>query len=156
MTAPARIRAMGPYDLDAVCAMEEEIFPAPWSRGAFEQEVAGDPTSISWVAEADGIVVGYLVSWLVADELYIGNVAVARSRRSVGIGVALLEHALGEGESRGARCATLEVRVSNARAIRLYERLGFRSVAIRKRYYSDNREDGLVMMNDLGCPKGDG
>jgi len=133
-------------DLDAVCAIEQAVFAIPWSRRSFENEVRGDPAGLSWVVVEEGRVVGYLVSWHVADELHIGNVAVEPGRHGKGIATALLETALAAASARGIEFAVLEVRVSNARAIRLYERFGFEGVAIRKGYYADNGENALVML----------
>jgi ribosomal-protein-alanine N-acetyltransferase len=145
-----KIRPLSRDDLDAVLAIEGAVFSSPWSRRAFEREVDGTvPASITWAALDDGALVGYLVSWLVEDELHIGNVAVAPRAQATGVGTALLRRALADAAERRVRFATLEVRVSNVRAIRLYERFGFRPVAMRKRYYADNDEDALVMMKDV-------
>jgi ribosomal-protein-alanine N-acetyltransferase len=137
---------MRPSDLDRVCAIEEEIFPMPWSRASFESELATDRCAFPWVAEKEGNVVAYLVSWLVEDELHVGNIAVAPSQQGEGVGRALFAHCLERAFERGVTRATLEVRVSNARAIALYEDHGFIPVALRKRYYSDTDEDALVML----------
>ncbi|MEA3408756.1 MAG: ribosomal protein S18-alanine N-acetyltransferase [Candidatus Eisenbacteria bacterium] len=140
-------------DLDRVCAIEEEIFPMPWSRASFEDELATDRCAFPWVAEKDGVVVAYLISWLVEDELHVGNIAVAPSLQGEGVGRALFAYCLGRAFERGVTRATLEVRVSNARAIALYEDHGFIPVALRKRYYSDTDEDALVMLKTI--PSGD-
>jgi ribosomal-protein-alanine N-acetyltransferase len=136
---------MGAADLDRVLVIEHAVFPAPWTRRAFEAELKGG-ASVPWVAERGGEVVGYLVSWRVADELHIGNIAVTPALQGRGIGRTLLEFCLRDAESGGAAYATLEVRVSNERAISLYETFHFRPVAMRRGYYSDTGEDALVMM----------
>ena len=150
------IRAMVRADLDRVVEIEHAVFPAPWSRASFEGELAGD-SSLQWVAEREGSVVGYLMSWLVADELHIGNIAVAPAAQRQGIGRELLRFCLDDAAARGVAYATLEVRVSNGRAIRLYEAFGFTPVAMRRRYYSDTGEDALVMMRHFpdneGAPR---
>ncbi len=148
------IRRMRAADIDAVVEIERAVFPMPWSRRCFENELADGSRSLSWVAERDGAVVGYLVSWLVEDELHIGNVAVAPAAQCAGVGRSLLKNALEDAEERGVSCATLEVRMSNARAIGLYSKLGFIPVAMRKRYYSDNGEDALVMIRYFGQEEG--
>lgn len=147
-TAPARVtvRPMAVADLDRVCEIEQAVFALPWSRRSFESEVCGDPCSMSWVAEQDGCVVGYLVAWHVADELHIGNLAVDPARRGGGIASGLLASVLAAADEHGIEYAALEVRVSNDRTIRLYERFGFCGVAIRKAYYEDNGENALVML----------
>ncbi|MCD4689910.1 ribosomal protein S18-alanine N-acetyltransferase [bacterium] len=146
-----RVRAMTRADLDGVCTIEEENFPAPWPRSSFESDIAKGVRSLCLVAESGSVIVGYLISWPVADELHIGNLAVAAGCWDRGVGTALLREGLEEASAAGAVLATLEVRASNARAIALYERHGFRPVAIRKGYYNDSGEDAVVMMADLGA-----
>jgi ribosomal-protein-alanine N-acetyltransferase len=140
---------MAQGDLDRILVIEQAVFRSPWSRASFEIEVSGDPASLSWVAELGGALVGYLISWHVADELHIGNIAVAPVAQGRGVATELLRSALSVAAARGIAYATLEVRVSNQRAIRIYERFGFGPVAIRKRYYTDDGEDALVMAKDL-------
>jgi ribosomal-protein-alanine N-acetyltransferase len=105
---------------------------------------------VPWVAEEEGRVVGYLVAWHVADELHIGNLAVAPAKQGRGIAASLLSGALASAAERGIEYAALEVRVSNERAIRLYERFGFSGIAIRKAYYEDNGENALIMLRVIG------
>jgi ribosomal-protein-alanine N-acetyltransferase len=136
-------------DLDAVCAIEQAVFANPWSRASFEREVSGDPRSLPWVADDRGAVVGYLVAWHVVDELHVGNLAVAPGTQGEGVGALLLATALADAADRDIEHAALEVRVSNERAIRLYERFGFEGVAIRKAYYEDNGESALVMFRPV-------
>jgi ribosomal-protein-alanine N-acetyltransferase len=144
-----RVRSMTHEDLDSVCGIEEENFPAPWPRESFESDIDKGQRSLCLVAESDGDIIGYLISWPVADELHIGNLAVAAGCWDRGVGTALLQMALEEAIAGGAAIATLEVRASNERAIALYERHGFRPVAIRRGYYSDNGEDAVVMLARL-------
>jgi ribosomal-protein-alanine N-acetyltransferase len=136
-------------DLDHVLAIERQVFSEPWVRAHFEYEIVQSTVSYIRVARASGELVGYLVAWIVWDELHLGNVAVAPSWQHRGVATALLEEMLSDSTARGCRLATLEVRVSNERAIALYERLGFKSIAVRRRYYRDNGEDALIMMADL-------
>lgn len=144
---------MAAGDLDRVLVIEHAVFPTPWSRRSFEAELEGG-CSVPWVAERDGDVVAYLVSWLVEDELHIGNIAVAPAAQGRGIGRELLRFCLEDAAARGVAWATLEVRSSNGRAIRLYETFGFRPVAMRRGYYSDTGEDALVMMKDVAPGEG--
>jgi ribosomal-protein-alanine N-acetyltransferase len=148
--SPVIVRPMARIDLDRVCEIEQAVFALPWSRKSFESEVSGDPCSLSWVAEEDGLVVGYLVAWHVADELHIGNLAVVPARQGRGVAASLLSSALAGAAERLIEHAALEVRASNERAIRLYERFGFRGVAIRKAYYEDNGENALIMFRAIG------
>lgn len=146
---PVHIRPMRSSDLDRVCGIEEEIFPCPWSRKSFEDELAADRCAFPWVVEKDGGVVGYMISWLVEDELHVGNIAVVPMLQGTGVGRTLFAHCLRAAIERGVTRATLEVRVGNARAIALYESHGFIPVALRKGYYSDTGEDALVMLKTV-------
>jgi ribosomal-protein-alanine N-acetyltransferase len=148
--AEIEIRRMTEADLDAVTEIERDLFALPWSRTSFLFEVSDNRASCAITAVSGGEVVGYAVAWFVADELHVGNVAVARGRQGEGIGKLLVGRLFAEAAARNASCATLEVRVGNVRAIQLYRRYGFRGIAIRKRYYSNDGEDALVMMTDLG------
>jgi ribosomal-protein-alanine N-acetyltransferase len=95
-------------------------------------------------------VVGYVVFWVVHDEVHVLNVATALAARRRGIGRALMEAAEEEGRRRGARLSTLEVRRSNAAAIALYAAMEYRQVGVRQNYYAEEREDALVMVKTLG------
>jgi len=148
--AKVTIRRMTEADLDQVMEIERDLFTLPWSRTSFLFEVSDSTTSYAVSAVSGGKVVGYAVAWFVADELHIGNVAVLRSRQGSGIGRRLVEHLMNEALKRQARYATLEVRVGNVRAIKLYRQSGFRGIAIRRRYYANDGEDALVMLADVG------
>lgn len=147
------IRRMREGDLGEVAEIERDLFSMPWSKSSFLFEISNSKTSYAITALSAGVVVGYAVAWFVADELHIGNVAVARPVQGNGVGKILVEHLLSEAAGRETAYATLEVRASNVRAINLYRRYGFRGIAIRKHYYSDNGEDALVMMADIGKPR---
>jgi ribosomal-protein-alanine N-acetyltransferase len=116
----------------------------PWSRTAFEADLSFSH-AINLVAIEEGSVVGYVVGWVDARDLHIGNLAVIRTARRQGIATLLLKNLLHASLSRGARVANLEVRPSNKPALSLYRRLGFRSVARRPRYYVPDREDAIIM-----------
>ena len=151
MEAPTglSIAPMRPDDLDDVLEIERAVFSVPWSRRAFLVEVEDKEISIPRVARLAAAVVGYAIAWRVVDELHIGNIAVAPSTQRQGIGRAILTHLLDTARAYSLAYATLEVRVSNAAAIALYERSGFRPVAMRRRYYPDNGEDAMVMLREI-------
>ena len=136
-------------DLDDVCAIETELFPIPWSRQAFEADLKRSPPTLALVAEERGRVVGYIIGWIIEDEFHIGNIAVTGKRQRQGIAKRLLAEAIRVAHEQGVRMATLEVRSSNDGAIGLYERHGFRAVAIRRGYYTDNGEDAIVMLAEV-------
>lgn len=158
MTFPElEIRRMEERDLDEVVAIEKESFSSPWQRWMFARELA-EERSRFYVAIAGEHVVGYCGLWLIADEAHIVNLAVTRRMRRKGVASALLAKALEEARAAGCTLATLEVRVSNEPALRLYEGFGFREVARRPRYYQDTEEDAAVMVASLmkEGPRGEG
>jgi ribosomal-protein-alanine N-acetyltransferase len=141
---------MSTDDVDEIWRLEQDLFTMPWSKASLLLEAAGNRNTLSIVGLEGGRIAGYAIGWFVSDEFHIGNVAVARDRQGRGAGRQLVEYMLKEALARGSAIATLEVRVSNVKAIALYRRYGFRGVAIRKRYYGDNGEDALVMFAELG------
>lgn len=143
------LQTMAVEHLDRVLAIER-TFAAPWTREMFLQELRlQSDISDARVALRQDEVVGYVLCWYVADEVHIVNLAVHTAWRRQGLARGLMADALARARAHGARMATLEVRVHNDAAIRLYDSLGFRQVAIRKGYYADNGEDALVMLKDL-------
>jgi ribosomal-protein-alanine N-acetyltransferase len=145
------LRRAGKADVDRVVQIEAEGFLHPWSRELVERELEHS-WSVLLIAEdgAGGPVVGYVVFWVVHDEVHVLNVATALAARRRGIGRALMEAAEEEGRRRGARLSTLEVRRSNVPAITLYLAMGYRQVGVRPNYYAEEREDALVMVKMLG------
>jgi ribosomal-protein-alanine N-acetyltransferase len=139
---------MSSRDLDQVMVIER-TFSAPWTREMFHQELHQSDVSDNLVAVVGGRVAGYVLWWYVADEVHIVNVAVHPDERRRGIARRLLLDVFERARARGMSIATLEVRVHNAAAIRLYDTPGFRQIAIRKGYYADNGEDALVMLKAL-------
>jgi ribosomal-protein-alanine N-acetyltransferase len=151
-----KIRRMTPDDVADVWRIEQDLFTLPWSRTGILYEASDNRNAFSVVGLDDDGLAGYAIGWFVSDELHIGNVAVAREKQGRGFGRQLVEHLLKEAVQRGAAIVTLEVRVSNVKAIGLYRRYGFEGVAIRKRYYGDNGEDALVMISHLKEGSGSG
>jgi ribosomal-protein-alanine N-acetyltransferase len=139
-------------DLDAVEPIERVSYPTPWSRGMFVTELS-KPSSRSLAAVADetGELVGYLILSRYVDAWHVMNVAVSPAHRRRGVASALLRHLFAETGRDAQRGYTLEVRVSNEAAIALYERFGFRSSGLRPAYYTDNREDAIIMWRDPGA-----
>jgi [ribosomal protein S18]-alanine N-acetyltransferase len=144
-----QLRRLTPKDLEAIERIERRSYPTPWSRSMFASELS-KPSSISLGAfEAEtGELVGYLVISRYVDAWHVMNIAVAPARRRPGIAVALFERLFELTAADGRRGYTLEVRISNEAAIKLYERLGFQSRGVRRGYYTDNREDALIMWRD--------
>ena len=132
-------------DLDRIVEIEQLSFTLPWSRPSFYQELTNNPYARYIVMEHDGQIIGYCGMWLVMDEAHITNIAVLPQFRGKKLGEALMRQAMTLAREEGAQTMTLEVRVSNTVAQSLYRKLGFLNGGIRKRYYSDNQEDALVM-----------
>jgi [ribosomal protein S18]-alanine N-acetyltransferase len=142
-TAPLEVRRLTYADLPQVIAIERRAFPTPWSLAMFVLELS-KPGGICLAARRDGVLVGYLICSRYDTVWHVMNVAVDPDLRRTGIATTLLLQLLERVGDGGARF-TLEVRTSNAPAISLYERFGFRSAGTRRRYYQDNGEDALIM-----------
>ena len=141
------IRALELGDLGDIEEIEQRAYPTPWSRSMFASELA-KPTSICLGAFEGDELVGYVINSRYVDAWHIMNVAVAPERQRRGIASALLERLFELTRNDERRGFTLEVRVSNEAAIRLYEKLGFEARGVRRGYYTDNREDALIMWRD--------
>jgi len=137
-------------DLDAVEAIERQQFSNPWNRDYFAAEL-GNRLAHFHVAVAlpAGEIAGYLLFWRLGGELELHKIAIRRDLQRRGVGERLLEHFLETGRSWGCQRAVLEVRESNAAAIRLYEKSFFRLVGRRKDYYCRPSEDARVYEFDF-------
>jgi ribosomal-protein-alanine N-acetyltransferase len=135
-------------DLDEVERIERASFSTPWPPNAYRSELQTNRLASYLVARIDNRIVGYGGMWLMVDEAHITTFAVHPAWRRQGIGERLLLAFLDLARDRHAREATLEVRLSNVAARRLYEKYGFRPVGLRPRYYSDNNEDALIMTTE--------
>jgi ribosomal-protein-alanine N-acetyltransferase len=142
VVAPIRVRRLTYADLPSVLAIERRSFPAPWSLAMFVLELS-KPSGVCLAAETEAGLVGYLVCSRYADIFHLMNVAVDSDARRQGHATRLIEAML-DAAGREQRY-TLEVRISNTGAIRMYEDLGFRPAGRRLRYYHDNNEDALIM-----------
>ena len=134
-------------DVAAIEPIEQRSMPAPWSRMMFVSEIVKS-TSVCLGAFIDDHLVGYVIVSRYVDAWHVMNLSVDPAHRRQGIATRLMRalfEATGDDDRRGC---TLEVRVSNEAAIKLYETLGFRSQGIRRGYYTDNREDALIMWKD--------
>lgn len=147
---PVRVRidSMRLDDLDAVHAIERASFSAPWPPNAYRSELETNRLAQYLVARVGDEIVGYGGMWLMVDEAHITTFAIDPAWRRRRIGERLLLAFIDLAIDRHAREATLEVRLSNLAARRLYEKYGFRPVGLRPRYYSDDHEDALIMTTD--------
>lgn len=138
-------RFMKEEDIDQILIVEHESFTLPWSREAFYNELNHNQYAVYVVLEDAGRIIGYGGVWIVLDEAHITNIAILPEYRGRKLGEALLKKVMEISKVKGAETATLEVRVSNTAARALYKKLGFQEGGIRKKYYTDNQEDGIVM-----------
>ncbi len=141
-TRPITIRPLGYSDLPQVISIERRAFPTAWSLGMFVLELS-KPSGICLAAVRDSKLVGYLICARYADVWHLMNIAVDPPMRRRGIATGLLEEMINRAGEDASY--TLEVRPSNATAIALYERFGFRCAGTRRRYYHDTGEDAVIM-----------
>ena len=143
------VRRLELRDLTAIERIERQSYPTPWSRSMFAGELA-KPSSLSLGAfdPETGELLGYLIISRYVDAWHVMNLAVAPKHRRKRIASSLLERLFELTGGEGRRGYTLEVRVSNDVAIKLYEQAGFKPRGIRRGYYTDNREDALIMWRD--------
>jgi len=143
------IELMKVEDLDQVMEIERLSFTNPWSKNSFFLELTTNDLATYLVAKVDGRVVGYAGMWLVVGEAHVTNVAVHPDFRKKGIGELLMRSLITIAKESRAKMMTLEVRKSNDVARNLYAKLGFEPVGIRRGYYTDNREDAVIMWMNL-------
>ena len=134
-------------DLDAVVAIERDLFDDPWSPELFWSELAQGAARTYLVADEDGIA-GYAGLAALPDEGYVQTLAVARHAQRHGLGATMLEALLHDAIARDLPQVGLEVRVDNAAAQALYRRYGFAPVGLRRGYYQPSGTDALVMVVD--------
>jgi ribosomal-protein-alanine N-acetyltransferase len=144
-----QLRKLSYTDLPRVIAIERRCFPMPWSLSMFVLELS-KPSGICLAAVNDTRMLGYVICARYEEAYHVMNIAVEPNHRRQGVARGLLDALLDKG-GRDANY-TLEVRVSNAAAIALYESYDFRSVGTRRRYYADNGEDAIIMWRADGNP----
>ncbi|MGD8277741.1 MAG: ribosomal protein S18-alanine N-acetyltransferase [Gemmatimonadota bacterium] len=152
---PVEVRAMIAADLEAVTRIERDSYSAPWTEQTF-RSLVDRPDTDALTALSDGVVVGFAVTWSVGDQAELGNVAIAKDWRNLGIGERLVREVVVRLGRRGVHEVFLEVRVSNRTARRLYERLGFVEIGRRRNYYARPAEDAIVMRKRLRVRRPDG
>lgn len=149
---PFAIQEAVPGDIDEILGIEGVSHATPWPRESFQAEM-DLPQALLLVAREStsgpARLLGYLSAWVVDTEVHVLNVTVHPAFRGQGVGGALLARAEEAGVERGGSRAFLDVRRSNAAAISLYRRAGYTPIGVRRRYYSDNDEDAIVMSRPL-------
>jgi [ribosomal protein S18]-alanine N-acetyltransferase len=151
-TSAIEVRRLTFADLPQVVAIERRAFSTPWSLAMFVLELS-KPSGVCLAAAVEDELVGYLVCSRYDLVWHIMNVSVDPDRRRRGIATAMLL-SLFERVSDPEAQFTLEVRRSNHAALELYDRLGFKSAGVRRRYYADNGEDAIVMWRTPATRRG--
>jgi ribosomal-protein-alanine N-acetyltransferase len=143
------LRPMREEDLDAVLDIELRAYPFPWTRGIFQDCLRSNYPA--WVLHREGVMIGYGMLSMAADEAHVLNVCAAPEEQGRGHGRRLLRTLLQQARTRGAQRVFLEVRPSNTGAIALYHAEGFNEIGRRPRYYpaKAGREDAIVMAKEL-------
>ena len=144
------MRPMEASDLDGVMSIETVVYPYPWSHGNFADSLKAGYSA--WVCHEGLDLAGYAVFMVALDEAHLLNISVAAARQGQGIGARLLRWVMDRASRAGARRLLLEVRPSNAPALRLYEHFGFVRIGVRRGYYPapQGREDALVLAREIG------
>ncbi len=143
------IRKMTREDAQAVAELDKACFANPWSVGSFEYEAAENPLADYLVAQGgDGSIVGYAGIWNIIDEGHITNVAVRTDFRRKGIAEKMIAELIARSSASGVARFTLEVRVSNEPAQKVYRKFGFTEAGYRRRFYEDNGEDAIIMWKE--------
>ena len=146
------LRPMLTEDIPQIIAIEKKSFPTPWSSYAFNCELCDNEFAYYFVltpVEETSKIVGYGGMWIIIDEAHITNIAVAPAYRGKRLGELILNGLLGLAKLKGAVRMSLEVRVSNDKAQKLYKRIGFASAGIRPGYYIDTNEDAIIMWKEI-------
>lgn len=144
-----QMRPMSGEDIDAVMAIEQQIYEFPWTGGNFRDSLSAGYSC--WMFVLGGECIGYSVISIAAGEAHLLNLSIAAPWQRQGLGRVLLDGVLAAASANGARTVFLEVRPSNAAARALYERRGFRHIGTRRNYYPacTGREDAVVLALDL-------
>lgn len=145
-----RIRRATRADIDSIMEIERASFSSPWPVSAIEEEIERRNWSRVALAASDGMVLGFIVYWVIDRELHLLNLATRPAWRRRGIARSMIEHMIAEGRRSELWQVVLEVRESNRTAQQLYKHFGFTRVGRRSRYYADNGEDAIVMSLWLG------
>jgi len=136
-------------DIEQVMAVDKASFPAPWPEEIFTQEIRDNEFAFYYVLEQKGKIIGYAGTWMVLGDAQITNIALLPEMRGKKLGERLFKHVLAQAMMIGMERLSLEVRVSNVIAQKMYRKFGLVPGGIRKNYYSDNNEDAIVMWVDL-------
>ena len=143
------IRKMKEEDLSMIEEMEQILFSSPWKLEDFLYEINENAFSHNYVVEDNNEIVGYVGLWIMYEQSQITTIGVHPKHQRKGIGQMMMEKMIEESLNNHCVTMSLEVRVSNDKAIALYKKYGFETVALRKNYYEDNHEDAYLMIKQM-------
>ena len=138
------IRMASEADLPTLLTLENLVYKDPWTEAMFRQELTTNEFAYVTVLVLQNVIMGYACFWIIGDEAMLNNLTVFPALQGKGLGQIILTDTLNRMRTAGCHRVTLEVRISNARAIHLYEKNGFKTLSIRRKYYLDG-EDAYVM-----------
>ena len=141
------VRAMEERDLDTLIIIENELYKNPWDKNAYLRDLEND-IAYNYVLEHDGIILGYYGFWLMFDNIDITKVSIRKELQGKGLSKILMDDFFSRINNLDIKTITLEVRVSNKKAIGLYEKYGFKNISTRKKYYSD-LEDAYIYQKEV-------
>lgn len=139
-----KIREMNKDDIDQVFNIECESFSDPWSKVSLQNEI-DNPNATYLVIIENNSIIAYAGLWKIFDEGHITNIAVKKEKRGKGIGTILTEKLISKGKNKSIDKFTLEVRENNINAIKMYKKIGFKEVGIRKDFYDKPKENAIIM-----------
>ena len=149
------MRKMEAGDLEEVAELEKILFTSYWKKSDFEYELQQNPYAVLKVIEIDGKIAAYCDLWILFDQAQIATIGVAEEYQHQGLAQQLMASMIFDAIAKECDTMSLEVRVSNDKAIALYKKNGFITVNTRKGYYQDNHEDAYLMVKPLGGMKND-
>ena len=141
------VRLLDRKDLDEIVRIENEIYKDPWNKEAYEREIDNDIAYV-YVLEHDNTIVGYYGFWIMFDNIDITKVSVRKELQGKGLSNILMEDFFNRIKNLDVKTVTLEVRSSNDKAIKLYEKNGFKKINIRYKYYPDG-EDAYIYQKEV-------
>lgn len=145
----AKLRPMRVEDLDEIMILELQNFSSPWFKEHYEYELTENPFAIMTVLAIGEEIIGYMGVWTLFEEAQLTTITVKESYQGQGYGSMLLRECIHQAKQAGCERISLEVRVSNITAQKLYEKHGFTTINIRPQYYEDNNEDAYLMMKGI-------
>lgn len=143
------IRKMETSDIDRIVELEKQLFTSAWSKEDFVYELTVNPYGCYLVVDIDNQVQGYIGVWLMGDQSQITTLGIDKQCQGQGLSKKLMDCVIEITKELKYPRITLEVRVSNNKAISLYQQYGFKQAALRKNYYQDNHEDAYLMIKEM-------